>query len=63
MLASTTFRSEREVEELWDAFVKRLTVAVEDSLRRETDPAAFLAVKECLIAFIMTLEVRPFRNT
>lgn len=48
------------MEELWDALVRRLTVAVEDALRTETDPDAFLRVKECLISFIMTLEVGYF---
>lgn len=52
-----TFRSAREVEELWDALVARLSRAVEDALRMEKDPDVFLRVKECLIAFIMTLEV------
>jgi exocyst complex component 6 len=52
------FRSEMEVEELWDALVGRLCVAVESTLRTETDPDVFLKVKECLIGFIMTLEVR-----
>jgi hypothetical protein len=37
--------------------VKRLSVAVEDSLRLESDPDGFLRVKEFLIGFIMTLEV------
>jgi hypothetical protein len=35
-------------------------MAVEDGLRTESDPDSFLKVKECLIGFIMTLEVgRP----
>ena len=55
-----TFRSPREVEELWDALVARLTTAIEDALRRETDPEVFLKVKESLLSFIMTLEVRAF---
>lgn len=45
------------MEELWDALVSRLSVAIEGALRTETDPDAFLRVKECLIGFIMTLEV------
>lgn len=58
MLDTTgTFRSERDVEELWDALVSRLTIGVENGLRTETDPDAFLTAKECLIGFIMTLEV------
>lgn len=52
-----TFRSLRDVEELWDALVARLGTATESALRTETDPEAFLRVKECLLTFIMTLEV------
>ncbi|KII94938.1 hypothetical protein PLICRDRAFT_120833 [Plicaturopsis crispa FD-325 SS-3] len=51
-----SFRSEREIEELWDALVSRLSLGIEYSLRAETDPDAFLRVKECLIGFIMTME-------
>ncbi|KAJ7284017.1 rsec15 [Mycena rebaudengoi] len=51
------FRSERDVEELWDALVIRLTSAIDGALRVETDPDSFLSTKECLIGFIMTLEV------
>ncbi|KAJ7781047.1 rsec15 [Mycena metata] len=50
------FRSERDVEELWDALVVRLTTAIDGALRLETDPDSFLSAKECLIGFIMTLE-------
>ncbi|TFY76375.1 hypothetical protein EWM64_g7636 [Hericium alpestre] len=55
---STTgsFRSEREVEELWEALVLRLTGAVEYALKNESDPDGYLRVKETLMAFIMTLE-------
>jgi exocyst complex component 6 len=59
-LTSTSFRSEREVEELWDSLVKGLTLAIENALRTETDPDAFFKVKETLIAFTMTLEVASF---
>jgi len=55
-----TFRSQRDVEELWDAVVTRLTTAIEDALRREDDPEAFLRVKESLLSFIMTLESYSF---
>ncbi|KAJ8584776.1 exocyst complex subunit Sec15-like protein [Rhizopogon salebrosus TDB-379] len=50
------FRSEREVEELWEALVARLSSAIDASLTNETDPDSFLKVKECLIGFITTLE-------
>jgi hypothetical protein len=52
-----TFRSESEVEELWDALVARLSAGLQWALKNETDPNEFLKVKECLIGFIMTLEV------
>lgn len=55
-----TFRSEPEVEELWDALVSRLNAAVQWALKSEVDPNEFLKVKEYLIAFTMTLEVSWF---
>ena len=59
-----SFRSERDVDELWVSLVGRLTQAIEGSLNNETDPELFLMVKECLLAFIMTLEVSsaPFKS-
>lgn len=53
-----TFRSPRDVEELWDTLVKGLTAGVEQALSPESDPDVFLKTKECLISFLMTLEVR-----
>ncbi|KIL00065.1 hypothetical protein PAXRUDRAFT_8485 [Paxillus rubicundulus Ve08.2h10] len=50
------FRSEREVEELWDAVVARLSSAISSAVAEEKDPDTFLRVKECLAAFVMTLE-------
>ncbi|TDL29539.1 exocyst complex component, sec15 subunit [Rickenella mellea] len=54
------FRSELEIEELWDAIVQRLCVAVEYSLKVESNHDVFLRVKECLIGFIMTLEAYAY---
>lgn len=51
------FRNERDIDELWESLIGRLTQIVGQSLDRETDPEVFLSVKECLFAFIMTLEV------
>ena len=51
------FRSERDIEDLWDALVGRLCTTVERVLQNETDADSFLRVKESLIAFVMTLEV------
>jgi hypothetical protein len=55
---TTNFRSERDVEELWDSIVMGLATAITKSLQTETDPEAFLKAKECLFGSIMTLEVR-----
>lgn len=52
------FRSERDVEELWEAVVGRLSAAVEWSLKTEVDPEVFLRVKEILTGFLMTMDVR-----
>ncbi|KAJ3554408.1 hypothetical protein NM688_g3127 [Phlebia brevispora] len=57
------FRSERDVEELWDALVGRLCSTVERVLQHETDPDSFLRVKESLIAFVMTLETNSYSTT
>ena len=54
------FRSQRDVEELWDALVARLTTGVDEALRNEPDPDAFLRAKESLLSFIMTLENYSF---
>lgn len=51
------FRTESEVEELWDGVVTRLNSSVSSALEQESDPDIFLAVKECLLGFIMTMEV------
>jgi exocyst complex component 6 len=54
-----SFRSSRDVEELWEAVAATLTTAIENALRTETDAETFLNVKESLLMFIMTLEVGP----
>ena len=51
------FRSEQELEELWDSLLGRLCLALDDALSTETDPEGYLRVKESLIGFIMTMEV------
>ncbi|KAG8218663.1 exocyst complex subunit Sec15-like-domain-containing protein [Butyriboletus roseoflavus] len=50
------FRSEREIEELWDGIVARLSSAIASALVEQRDPDTFLKVKECLTSFVMTLE-------
>ncbi|PIL36939.1 hypothetical protein GSI_00630 [Ganoderma sinense ZZ0214-1] len=58
-----SFRSEREVEDLWDALISRLSAAVEDILRNENDPDTYLKVKEALLGFVMTLESYSYTTT
>ncbi|KAF9472959.1 exocyst complex component, sec15 subunit [Pholiota conissans] len=58
-----TFRSPRDVEELWDTLASRLTTTIESSLHKETDPESFLKVKESLLTFIMTLETYSYSTT
>ncbi|EIW61471.1 rsec15 [Trametes versicolor FP-101664 SS1] len=55
-----SFRSEREVEDLWDALISRLSNAVEDALRNEKDPDTYLKVKEALLGSVMTLEAYSY---
>ena len=54
-----TFRSARDVEELWNDLVNGLTTGIDNALSAESDPDIFLKTKECLVSFLMTLEVRP----
>lgn len=55
------FRSEREVEELWDGVLERLNSSVAAALETEGSPEVLLNVKESLLAFTMTMEVCYFR--
>ncbi|KAH9482752.1 Exocyst complex component 6 [Psilocybe cubensis] len=57
---TNNFRSARDVEELWDTLVTRLTSAIGSALRTEADPESFLKVKESLLSFIMTLEAYSY---
>ena len=52
-----SFRSLRDVEELWEGVAVSLTTAIENALHTETDAESFLKVKENLLTFIMTLGV------
>ncbi|KAF8897720.1 exocyst complex component, sec15 subunit [Infundibulicybe gibba] len=64
VLESTgSFRSERDIEELWECVVAGLTTAIDRALRNETDPDVYLRVKECLINFIVTLETSSYSTT
>ena len=52
-----SFRSLRDVEELWEGIAVALTTAIENALRREMEAENYLKVKENLLTFIMTLGV------
>jgi len=52
-----TFRSWRDVDELWDVVVSHLTSGVNSALEFENDPEIFLHVKEDISTFVMALEV------
>ncbi|KAF8270908.1 exocyst complex component sec15 subunit [Lactarius quietus] len=60
---TNAFRSNAEVEELWDAVTARLTEAVDGALRNDTDPDSYLRVKETLLAFLLTLEAYQYPTT
>lgn len=53
-----SFRSQREVEELWDVVVTRLVQVVQAILKNEGDVDTFLGCKDVILSFIQTLEVR-----
>jgi hypothetical protein len=55
---TNAFRSNAEVEELWDAVAARLMEGVDGALKNDTDPDNYLRVKEALLAFLLTLEVQ-----
>ncbi|KAF9649350.1 exocyst complex component sec15 subunit [Thelephora ganbajun] len=57
------FRSEQELEELWDSLLGRLCLALDVALSTETDPEGYLRVKEALIGFIMTMETYEYPTT
>ncbi|KAG8761483.1 hypothetical protein FRC14_003896 [Serendipita sp. 396] len=50
------FRSQREVDELWEGVLERLNSSVATELGAESGPEVFLKVKESLLAFTMTME-------
>ncbi|KAN0128553.1 Exocyst complex subunit Sec15-like domain containing protein [Lactarius tabidus] len=60
---TNAFRSNAEVEELWDAVAARLTEAVDGALKNDTDPDSYLRVKVALLAFILTLEAYQYSTT
>jgi hypothetical protein len=61
MRTTKSFRAERDVEELWEEAIRRVKEGIQDALRTEKDHELFIAVKDHLLVFAMTMEVRrPF---
>ncbi|KAG8865136.1 hypothetical protein FRB96_000025 [Tulasnella sp. 330] len=51
-----SFRSHREVDELWDSVVAKLMEVLHNGLREDGDVETFLSCKEIILSFIQTLE-------
>jgi hypothetical protein len=58
MRTTRGFRVERDVEELWEEAIRRVKESIQDALRQEKDHEMFIVVKDCLLGFAMTMEVR-----
>jgi hypothetical protein len=52
-----SFRSEQEVDDLWDGMCERTVSIVGEALRGCEDPEVFLGTKSQVLTFIQTLEV------
>jgi hypothetical protein len=52
-----SFRSEQEVDDLWDGMCERTVAIVGEALRGCQDPEVFLGTKAQVLIFIQTLEV------
>ena len=54
------FRSDEEVDELWESVIARVNQAVASALEHESDPDTFLEVKEYKDNFIERLFIKYF---
>jgi hypothetical protein len=61
MRTTRGFRAERDVEELWEEAIRRVKEGIQDTLRSEKDHELFIAVKDCMLGFAMTMEVSFIR--
>lgn len=55
---TNSFRSEQDVEDLWDEMCERVVRIVDEGLRECEDPEVFLGTKLRVLTFVQTLEVR-----
>jgi len=56
---TNNFRSEQDVEDLWDGMCERVVEIVDEGLKSEEDPQVFLGTKFKVLTFVQTLEVSP----
>jgi hypothetical protein len=54
---TNSFRSEQDVEDLWDGMCERVIRIVDDGLAGCEDPETFLGTKFKILTFVQTLEV------
>ena len=54
---TNSFRSEQDVEDLWDGMCERVVRIVDEGLGGCEDPEAFLGTKFKVLTFVQTLEV------
>ena len=54
---TNSFRSEQDVEDLWDDMCERVVRIVDDGLAECEDPEVFLGTKLKILIFVQTLEV------
>ncbi len=61
---TNSFRSEQDVEDLWDGMCERVVRIVDEGLAGCEDPEVFLGTKFKVLTFVQTLEVsrRVFRR-
>lgn len=55
---TNSFRSEQDVEDLWDDMCERVVRIVDDGLAGCEDPEVFLGTKLKILTFVQALEVR-----
>ncbi|GAA5828105.1 hypothetical protein JCM5353_005220 [Sporobolomyces roseus] len=53
---TNNFRSEQDVEDLWDGMCERVVEIVDEGLKSEEDPQVFLGTKFKVLTFVQTLE-------
>ncbi|GAA6064789.1 hypothetical protein JCM10212_004960 [Sporobolomyces blumeae] len=51
-----SFRSEQDVEDLWDGMCERVVEIVDEGLKGQEDPEVFLGTKFKVLTFVQTLE-------